>query len=74
MDWSKEVIDLATAAGFAGLVWYLVVRHIPAITQLHQAERKEWLDYIRMRDAKYESLVEKCLAAIEIANHRPDKS
>lgn len=68
MDWTKDLIDLATAGGFAGLVWYLVVKHIPSITATHQRERDEWLAYIKARDLKYESLVERCVTAIEHSN------
>jgi len=65
MDFTKELIDIATAGGFTALVWYLVVRHIPSITAAHQKEREEWLSYIKSRDAKYESMLERCMTAIE---------
>jgi hypothetical protein len=72
MDWTKDLIDLATAGGFAGLVWYLVVKHIPGIAAIHRAEREEWLAYMKSRDVKYDSLidrygvlVERCVAALE---------
>lgn len=72
---AKDIIALATNGGFAALLWYFVVKHIPAITSTHLSERKEWLDYIKSRDAqhenresKYGSLVERCIAAIEHIN------
>ena len=56
LPWSTSVIQLATATGFAGLVWYLVVKHIPSIESRHKEERDEWLSYIRSRDESFQAL------------------
>jgi len=56
VDWASPISQLATAGGFSALVWYLVVKHIPAIEARHQKERAEWLEYIRHRDDSFEHL------------------
>ena len=42
MEWARPVIELATAAGFGGLVWYLIAKHLPAVEARHRTERAEW--------------------------------
>lgn len=64
LDWAGSLIDLATATGFAGLVWYLVVKHIPAIEQRHQSERSEWLEYITRRDQEFDALTREYLKSV----------
>lgn len=64
LDWAGPLIDLATATGFAGLVWYLVVKHIPAIELRHQTERSEWLAYIKGRDSTFEQLTREYLQSV----------
>ena len=56
-------IEFATTGGFLVLSWYLLVRHIPLIEERHrterdqhQAERREWLEYIQRRDDNFERL------------------
>ena len=50
VEWIKTVSTLAQTLGFGGLVWYLVVRHIPAIElrnkEERESERKEFLETI----------------------------
>lgn len=55
--WAAPLIQLATATGYGGLVWYLVVKHIPLIEQRHQSERVEWLNYIRTRDQEVQQIM-----------------
>ena len=38
-QWVNTIVQLTTAGGFGALVWYLVVRHIPAIELRHKDER-----------------------------------
>lgn len=64
IDWVQGVIQLATAGGFSALVWYLVIKHIPAIQSRHKAERDEWLHYIQRRDDSFDALVRENLSAI----------
>ena len=54
--WAQPLIQLATGGGFAALVWYLVVKHIPGIETRHQSERAEWLGYIKKRDDEFEEI------------------
>lgn len=56
VDWVQSIIQLVTAGGFGALVWYLIVKHIPAIDLRHQKERKEMLEYIEKRDVKFEEI------------------
>ena len=66
LNWVGPVIQLVTAGGFGALVWYLIVKHIPAIDERHREERreddkryreerKEWLEYIDRRDKALEA-------------------
>lgn len=65
MDWVAPFVQLVTAGGFGSLVWYFIVKHIPAIEARHAAERLadevrwtaergEWLGYIEKRDKQFE--------------------
>ena len=54
--WIESLVQLATAGGFGALVWYLVVKHIPAIEERHQGERSEWLHYIQKRDDDFDEM------------------
>lgn len=54
--WIESLVQLATAGGFGALVWYLVVKHIPAIEERHQGERSEWLHYIKNRDDDFDEM------------------
>ena len=64
MEWVPPVIQLVTAGGFGGLVWYLVVKHIPAIHQLHAVERKEWMAMVQKREEAFDSLSGKNIEAL----------
>ena len=59
------IIQAATSGGFAALVWYLVVKHIPSITESHKKERDEWLAYMKLSDQAREKMIERCIVAIE---------
>ena len=39
MEWVDPVVKLVTAGGFGALVWYLVIKHMPA-------ERKQFMDQL----------------------------
>jgi len=41
LEWVGYLTQLATAGGFGALVWYLVMKHIPAIEARHREERLE---------------------------------
>ena len=57
LEWVSPLVTLATSGGFAALVWYLVVKHIPAIEDRHQTERGEWRAYMESRDARFEEII-----------------
>ena len=40
-EWSGPIVNLVTAGGFGALVWYLIVKHIPAKDDRHMLERQE---------------------------------
>jgi len=68
-SWIESLVQLATAGGFGALVWYLVVKHIPAIEERHQGERSEWLHYIKNRDDDFDEMYRKNLEQnMEIQN------
>lgn len=50
IEWVDVIVKLVTMGGFGALVWYLVVKHIPAIEDRHRTERHEWRAFIRGRD------------------------
>ena len=62
-EWVQPLIQLVTAGGFGALVWYLVVKHIPAIEARHKEERLEWMNYIAKRDEKLEDLTKEFMEA-----------
>lgn len=52
LPWASSVIQLSTAAGFAGLTWFLLIKRLPSLEERHLCERKEWLAKIEeMEDA-----------------------
>lgn len=50
---TPALIQLATNGGFAALVWYLVVKHIPNIEERHEKERDRWNVYSENRDREH---------------------
>lgn len=64
IDWVGAIIQLVTTGGFGALLWYLIVKHIPSIEDRHQAERLEWLEYIKRRDESFEELARKHLETV----------
>ena len=64
-DWVDTLVKLVTAGGFGALVWYLVVKHIPAIEDRHRTERTEWREYIAKRDDSLNSLIKDFHESIE---------
>ena len=61
--WFKDVLQLAQGAGFAGLVWYYHAVQMPRKDAEHKKEREEWMAYIKDRDTKYETLLEKAISS-----------
>lgn len=55
-SWVSTLVQLSTTTGAAGLLWYMIVKHVPLIEERHTSERKEWLAYIGKRDMDYELL------------------
>jgi hypothetical protein len=55
--WEFEtVVTIVTNGGFGALVWYLIVKHMPAVERRHEAERDRWMAWIDNRDtAKQQS-------------------
>ena len=56
LGWADAIIKLTTAAGFGGLVWYLVVKHIPEIEERHRREREQYREYLDKRDERLEEI------------------
>ena len=50
LELADVIVKLVTMGGFGALVWFLIVRHIPAIEDRHRNERHEWRTFIRGRD------------------------
>lgn len=73
MEYIQPVIQLVTAGGFGALVWYLVVKHIPAIEDRHKNERNEWLTYISHRDDKFEKITTEFTEAVHESRQSNDK-
>lgn len=44
MTWVDSIIQVATAGGFSALVWYLLVKHVPAIEERHREDRRQWAE------------------------------
>ena len=65
VEWVNPVIQLVTAGGFGALVWYLVLKHIPAIERRHHGERTEWREYIEKRDSEFQELIRDHSAAVQ---------
>lgn len=68
--WVKDLLQLAQGAGFAGLVWYYHAVQMPRKDAEHKKEREEWMAYIKDRDIKYETLLEKAIACIQRIENR----
>lgn len=73
---AQAIINLVQAAGFGGLVWYLLVKHIPNENDKHtnerekaeeknRLERQEWLHYIKTRDQEYDALIKDYMLNME---------
>lgn len=70
MVWVKDLLQLAQGAGFAGLVWYYHAIQMPRKDAEHKKEREEWMAYIKDRDNKYETLLEKAISCIQRIDNR----
>ena len=46
----ESLVTLVTNGGFGALVWYLIVKHLPAVERRHEAERDRWMAWIDARD------------------------
>lgn len=57
LSWAQPIVQLVTAGGFGALVWYMIVKHIPAIEERHRSEREEWLVYIKKRDNQFDEML-----------------
>jgi hypothetical protein len=64
----NAVVTLVTSGGFGALVWYLIAKALPAmedrhaterkeILDAHEAERKEWMAYVKGQNEKNEELI-----------------
>lgn len=62
-SWVDPLVRLVTAGGFGALVWYLIVKYIPAIEDRYQKMRKTdqemFLKSMADRDEKLDEIVEK---------------
>ena len=65
-DWVDTIVKLVTAGGFGALVWYLVVKHIPAIEKRHQQERDEWKEFLSKRDDAMTTVIDRLTASIQL--------
>ena len=74
MSWIPTITQLATGGGFAVLVWFLIMKQIPAMNAEHASERKllaethkeerqqerhQYLAALERRDARFDALIEK---------------
>lgn len=75
ISWAEPLIQLATSTGFAGLVWYLVIKHLPSIAKQHEEERARWLAVMERRDDRFEKIVDTFSARIDecITGHRRER-
>jgi len=64
MEWVAPIIQLVTAGGFGALVWYLVVKHIPAIEDRHMREREELAKQLSEHADKFEELTREFITVL----------
>lgn len=64
MEWVEPIISLVTTGGFGGLLWYIVVKHIPAMEERHKAERRELHEYLVKRDMQVVDITNKYYEAV----------
>lgn len=68
--WLDVVSGLTASASFACLVWYFVVKHLPALdkrqaeeraedAKRHEEERTRWLAYLEKRDDRLDAIANK---------------
>lgn len=55
LTWIDPIVRLVTAGGFGALVWYLVVKQIPAIEKRHSDERSNQSDRFEKLASDYHS-------------------
>jgi hypothetical protein len=78
-SWVGPVIQLVQLGGFGALVWFFVYNRMPGMEKAALDERNAWmtclqghddkfLAYMQKRDEKFESLLERCIKAIEEGN------
>jgi len=73
-SWVGPIAQLATNGGAVALVWFLFSIRMPQMEQRFIEERKEWIEYMRKRDEKFEALLERCVKTIEESNGHARRS
>jgi len=69
--WEFEtIVSLVTNGGFGALVWYLIVKHMPAVEKRHEQERDRWMAWIDTRDKAQRDAETALLEALKsMSNH-----
>lgn len=84
-SWITPVVQLVNLGGFGALVWFFVYVRMPAMERAALEERTLWMNclaqhddkfltYMQKRDEKFETLLERCLKAIEENNANAKRS
>lgn len=74
-SWIDALAKLGVAGALCVLLWFLLVRYVPAIEKRHETERAEWRrerdgwrEYLKKRDEQFERLfrdVESLMRSLE---------
>ena len=73
-SWVGPIAQLGSSGFAVALVWYLFAVRMPSMEKLFMEERKEWIEYMRKRDEKFESLLERSVKTIEESNGHARRS
>lgn len=77
LTWVDSVIQIATTGGFSALVWYMMVKYIPAIEERHREDRRQWRDSLEQLHAetitRMEAITDDIKAVMNRVEHFNDK-
>lgn len=79
-SWVGPLVQLVQLGGFGALVWFFVYVRMPAMEKAALDERNLWMTclanhddkflvYMQKRDEKFETMLERCIKALEENAH-----
>ena len=55
----ESIIQVATTGGFGALLWYVIVKQLPKLQDIHRQERSEWSQQMKQQGEEFTAAIEK---------------